>query len=188
MTKSLFFLFKKCSGMQWDMLTSLYPTGLQFWSLQGAGSGRWAIFHWLWFFFSGGRKKSLSTHLQFFPEPAVGAIETQECSYHLPTPSVVHKPRFPRKSHTLIKRKEGNTNQKEKNQEERLGHSHTHKKLIKQGQRGFYMVWKISRAVHCWCLCFFVPDMFLYSKTNVLWCQMDKSIQSLLMFLDFLFK
>lgn len=33
----------------------------------------------------------------------------------------------------------------------------------------------------------FMPDIFFYSKTSTLWCQMDKSIQSHLLFLDFPF-
>lgn len=138
--------------------------------------------------FSGGGKKASSTHLQFFPGPAAGATETQEHAYHLPTPSVVCKPKFPMKSHPLIKRKERNTNQKEKNQEERLAHSHTQKSWSSQGKVDFIWFGRLVRLFTVGICCFFVPDMFLYSKTSVLWCQMDKSIQSLLMFLDFPFK
>lgn len=96
--------------------------------------------------FSGGWEEVLSTPLWFFSRPHAGAIGAREYSYHLPIPCMVHKPRF-----LLIKRKERNTNQKRD-----WSQPYT-KKLIKSGQREFYMVWKISEVVHTWCLlfCFF---------------------------------
>lgn len=119
---------------------------------KSAGSRSWAPWKMSYFpltvitSFSGGGKRASSTHLRFFPRPAAGAIETQECSYHLPT--LLHpwstNPGFPWRA-TLYKKERKKYKPKEKNQEERLGHGHTQKSWSSLGKGNFIWFGRLVR-------------------------------------------
>lgn len=187
-TESYFFLFRKLHDVQWDVLTFLDTTELQFLSLQRAYSGtpgRWGIFHWKWLLAFLKVDNDLGTHLQFFLGPRAGTTEAQVVH----TICLLHpwsrNPGFLWK--VLLLWRGEKYKPKLKNQEEKLCHSHQ-KSWSSPGKWNF--MW-FGRSRRLFTIAVYssscVPDTILYSKTSALWCPMDKSIQSLLRYLDFPF-
>lgn len=124
-----------------NQATTFKSAGSRFWA-------PWKVSHFPFKVMTGsskGGKMASHTHLQFFLGQLLEPMKPR---------SVVHKPRFPMQSLPLMKRKERYKPKGKKNQEERQGHNQK-KKLIKSGQREFYVVQKISNIVHCWCLLLF---------------------------------
>lgn len=162
--------------------------------LKSAGRRFWAPWKMSYFpltvitGFSGGEKKRFQV---LFSNSSLGQVLERlkprvfRPSAYLP---VVHKPGFPVRSHPLGKRKQRNTNQKRKIKRKDWVTATYTKSWSNEGKGNFLWFGRSVRLFTVGVCCFFCARCVPLFKHSVLCRQMDKSIQSLLMFLDFPFK